>query len=166
MWRLFISSLTWICTHVLQRYLYWSAGKKGLRLVYVCVCVCGGGGVGVTGVVNCGTGVRASISKPIPFIYLAYETNGRSHILDHPKCWLIHILTFDCFCTHLFLVKYRSQFIKYQVYKQPRKISKRKICAYTRMSEKWGLSHRNPEKSDHSFTRTSVLCHIYAIYRK
>ena len=31
----------------------------------VCVCVVGGG--------NCCTGMRASMSKPIPFIYLAFE---------------------------------------------------------------------------------------------
>ena len=81
------------------------------------------------------------------------------------------------------LDKYHSQFTEYQENKQPRKISERKICAYTRMSEKWGLSHRNPENSGHSYTfcwrkganyipgsaekgvgghsaRTSVLCHI------
>ena len=35
-------------------------------------CVGGGGGHGkLRG--NCGTGVRASISKPTPFIYLAFE---------------------------------------------------------------------------------------------
>ena len=55
-------------------------------------------------------------------------------------CWLLH--------------KYHSQFILYQEDKQPRKISERKICAYTRMSEKWGLSDRNPEKSGHSYTYT------------
>ena len=108
--------------------------------------------------------------------------NGPIHILDHPKCWHIHILLFD-FCTHLLwlLDKYHSQFIEYQGNKQPRTISERKICAHTRMSEKWGLSHRNPEKSGHSYTfllkkgcqsftwqrwkgdhlaRTSILCHI------
>ena len=40
-------------------------------------------------------------------------------------CWLLH--------------KYHSQFILYQDDKQPWKISEWKICAYTRMSEKWGL---------------------------
>ena len=33
----------------------------------------GGGGVGITSGGNCGTGVRASISKPTPIIYLAFE---------------------------------------------------------------------------------------------
>ena len=44
----------------------------------------GGGGGGLKG--NFGMGVRASISKPTPFIYLAFEKNGPIHILDHPKC--------------------------------------------------------------------------------
>ena len=35
---------------------------------------------------NCGTGVRASASKPTPVIYLAFEKNGPIHILDHLKC--------------------------------------------------------------------------------
>ena len=35
---------------------------------------------------NFGTGVRASISKPTPFIYLTFEKNGPIHILDHLKC--------------------------------------------------------------------------------
>ena len=43
-----------------------------------------GGNLGVRG--NCGTGVRANISKPTPFIYLAFEKNRPIHILDHPKC--------------------------------------------------------------------------------
>ena len=47
---------------------------------------------------------RANISKPVPFIYLAFEKKpGPIHILDHPKCWPIHILSFD-FYTHLLLV--------------------------------------------------------------
>ena len=50
---------------------------------------------------NCGTDVRASISKHTPFIYL--KKNGPIHILDRPKCSTIHILPFD-FHTHLLLV--------------------------------------------------------------
>ena len=49
----------------------------------------GGGGWGGRGPGgnkgNFGMGVRASISKPTPFIYLAFEKNGPIHILDHPK---------------------------------------------------------------------------------
>ena len=53
--------------------------------------------------------------------------------------------------------KYGSQFIEYQENKQPRKISKRKIYAYTGMlwagiSEKWGYSHTNEEKSGQPYT--------------
>ena len=40
--------------------------------------------------------MRASISKPTPFIYLAFEiTDPFIYILGHPKCWPIHILRFD-----------------------------------------------------------------------
>ena len=52
------------------------------------VCVWGGGGgeglweLGG----NCGIGMRASISKPTLFIYLAFEKNGPFHILERPKC--------------------------------------------------------------------------------
>ena len=91
--------------------------------------------------------MRASISKPTLFIYLAFEKTD-------PFIYLI-IQNVDLFiycplifCTHFcwLLDKYHSQFMLYQEDKQPRKISERKICSYTRMSEKWGLSHRNPEK--------------------
>ena len=57
----------------------------------VCVvCVArgrGGGGVG-GGVLggNCSTGAGASISKPTPFIYLAFEKNGPIRIIDRLKC--------------------------------------------------------------------------------
>ena len=80
------------------------------------VCVCGGGGEGENYLAtihfsriphfvvsrwlrgeeegnggNCGTSVRASISKPTPFIYLASEKkqqqkNRLIHIRDRPKC--------------------------------------------------------------------------------
>ena len=111
--------------------------------------------------------------KTDPFIYLIFQNVDlfiycllifRTHF-----CWLIH--------------KYHSRFMYYQEDKQPRKISERKICAYTRMSEKWGLSHRNPEKSGHSCTfaekrgpiiylaapKKGAIQHAhpyYAIYRK
>ena len=116
-----------------------AASDQGLH----CLLLGRGGGGGVTWG-NCGTGVRASI-------YIWLWKNGPIHILDHPKCWPIHILPFD-FCTHCWLLdKFRSQFVEYQENKQLRKISERKICAYTRMSEKWDLSHSNPEKSYHSY---------------
>ena len=81
------------------------------------------------------------LKKTDPFIYLIIQ-----NVDLFIYCPLI-------FCTHCWLFdKCRSQFTEYQENKQPRKISERKICAYTRMSEKWGLSHRNLEKSGHSYT--------------
>ena len=50
-------------------------------------CVGGGGG-------KCGTGVRASISKPAPFIYLAFEKKGPIHILDRSKCRNIYLFIY------------------------------------------------------------------------
>ena len=109
--------------------------------------------------------------------------NGPIHILDHPKCWPIHILPFDLL--YPFFAGYYTNIIVNSCntnrISSLKKISERKICAYTRMSEKWGLSHRNPEKWGHSYTfcwkkganhipgspekggysaGTSVLCHI------
>ena len=43
-------------------------------------------GVGWCNGGNYGKGVQASISKPTPFIYLAFEKNGPIHIFDRPKC--------------------------------------------------------------------------------
>ena len=76
-----------------------------------------------------------------------------------------------------------SQFIEYQENKQARKISERKICAYTGMSEKWSLSYTNEEKSGQSSTfcwKKGLIVYLaavkkgairnahpyYAIYRK
>ena len=101
------------------------------------------------------------LKKTNPFIYLIIQ-----NVDLFIYCPLI-------FCTHFcwLLDKYHSQRIS----------SLEKSCAYTRLSEKWGLSHRNPEKNGHSYTfcwkkganhipgsaekggysaRTSVLCHI------
>ena len=93
--------------------------------------------------------MRASISKPTPFIYLTFEKKQ-----THSYIWSSTMLTYSYTALWVFFVpiycwlldKYHSQFIEYQENKQPRKISQRKICAYTRMSEKWGLSHWNPKK--------------------
>ena len=46
----------------------------------------GGGAVCEGNGGNCDTFVRASISTPTLFIYLAFEENGPIHILDRPKC--------------------------------------------------------------------------------
>ena len=81
---------------------------------------------------NCGTGIGASISKPTPwpektdpFIYLIIQ-NADLFIY----CPLIFV---PIYCW--LLDKYHRQFIEYEEKKQSRKISERKICAYTRMSE-------------------------------
>ena len=72
------------------------------------MCVCGGGGGGGGGRGNRGnrgnfsTGVRASISKPTPFIYLAFEKT------DPFICLIIqNDLFIYCpliFCTYFLLV--------------------------------------------------------------
>ena len=77
--------------------------------------MCGGGGGGVGGGGgrqgvgggelggNCGTGVRASISKPtpFPFIYIAFEK--QTHSYTRSSEMLTHSYT-ALFCTHLLLV--------------------------------------------------------------
>ena len=94
------------------------------------------GGEGVT-YGYCCTGVRAGISKPTLFIYLVFEKTDPFIYL------IIQNVDLFIFCPLIFvpifcwlLDKCRSQFIKYQKNKQPRKISEPKLCAYTRMSDK------------------------------
>ena len=146
------------------------------------MCVCGGGGGGGGGGVilvrmcepvfqNLPHSYTWPVKKTDPFIYLIIR-----NVDLFIYCPLI-------FCTHLLLlVRQISHWIHWIPREQA--ASKNlwaKICAYTRMSEKWGLSHRNPEKSGHSYTfcwkkgpnhipgsaekgghsaRTSILCHI------
>ena len=44
---------------------------------------------------NFGTGVRASILKPTPIIYLAFVKKKQPiHILEFTESWPIHILSF------------------------------------------------------------------------
>ena len=85
-------------------------------------------------------GVQASI-YPIHIHVPSLWKNGPIHLLHHPKCWPIHILPFDFFCTHLLLeVRQISQSIHWIPREQA--ASKNlwaKICAYTRMSEKWAF---------------------------
>ena len=126
--------------------------------------------------------MRASISKPTPFIYLLFGKKDPFIylIIQNVDLFILIFVPINCWL----LDKYHSQFIDYQENKKLRKVSERKLCGYTRMSEKWGLSHRKPEKSGQSYifslkkkganlylaalkrrgysARTSVLCH----YRK
>ena len=97
--------------------------------------------------------MRASISKPTPFIYLAFGKKDPFIYLIIQNVDLFIYCPF-IFCAHLLLfVRQISQSVHWIPKEQAlRKISEWKICAYTRMSEKWGLSHRNPEKSGHSYT--------------
>ena len=102
---------------------------------------------------NCGMNVQASISKPIPFIYPAFEKTDPFiySIIQNVDLFIYCPLIFvPIYCW--LLDKYCTQFTDYQENKQPRKISEQKICAYTRMSEKRDFSHRNPEKLGHSYT--------------
>ena len=141
----------------------------------------GGGECGNLGVIL--LWVCEPVFQTYPIHMPGLRKNGPIHILDHPKCWPIHILLFDVFYpffagyyTDITVNSYKTKWIS-----SLEKSLSKKICAYTRMSEKWGLSHRNPEKSGNSYTfcwkkganhipssaekggysaRTSVLCHI------
>ena len=98
---------------------------------------------------NHGTGVRASISKPTPFIYLAFEKNGPIHILDRLKWGPIHILLFSVPIYCLYLVSYSSHFIEYQALKGAgggeafisRKTLKKDILG---RAEKGAMRHAHP----------------------
>ena len=64
----------------------------------------------------------------------------------HSYTWSSKMLTYSYTALWFFVPiycwlvdKYHSHFMKYQEDKQPRKTSERKICAYTRMSEKWAF---------------------------
>ena len=127
--------------------------------------------------------MRASISKPTPFIYLLFGKKDPFIYLIIQNVDLFILIFVPVYCW--LLDKYHSQFIDYQENKKLRKVSERKLCGYTRMSEKWGLSHRKPEKSGHSYifslkkkggqsipgsaekggysARTSVLCHVQEV---
>ena len=129
-----------------------------------------------------GTGVRASVSKPTPFIYLAIEK------ID-PFIYLIvqnvDPLVYCLLTLYPFIAGSRTNIAVNSLNTKRMSILDKtlneKIYAYTRMSEKWGLSHTNQEKYGQSYTfcskkganhipgsaekggfsaRTSVLCHL------
>ena len=106
----------------------------------------------LVGVGNLGV-ILVRVCEPV-FQNLPHSYTWPSKKQTHSYTWSSKMLTYSYTALWFFvpifcwlLHKYHSQFIYYQGDKQPRKISERKICAYTRMSEKWGLSDRNPEKS-------------------
>ena len=127
----------------------------------------------------------ASISKPTPFIYLAFEKKKKKKKKKkHPFIYsIVRNVYLFIYCPMIWqLDKKGSQFIEYQENKQPRKISERKIYAYFPVCQKSGAFHiqikksrvshiyfllkkrgliipGSTEKGGHS-ARTSVLCHI------
>ena len=108
-----------------------------------------GGNLGVIVVQVC-----EPVFQNLPHLY-TWPLKTRTHSYTRSSEMLTYSYTVFCFFVPIYcrlLDKYHSQFIEYQENKQPRKISERKICEYTRMSEKWSLSHRNPEKSGHAYT--------------
>ena len=96
-------------------------------------------------------GVRASISKHTSFIYLAFEK------MD-PFIYLIVQNDLLIYCPLIFIPIYCWQTnisinsLATKRTSSVEKISERKIYAYNGMSEKWGLSHMNQEKSGQSYT--------------
>ena len=139
----------------------------------VCVCVCGGGGGGwgwgEGGGVNFGTGVRASISKPTPFIYLAFEKTVRFIYLiirNVDLCIYCRLII----CTHLLLVV--RQHIAVNSFNTKRTSSHEKSGAFHIGIKKNLVIHilfvekRGPiiylaalKKGGHSAC-TSAICHI------
>ena len=116
------------------------------------VCREGGEGRGNLGVIV--VWVCESVFQNLPHSY-TWPLKTRTHWYTRSSEMLTYSYTVLWFFVPIYCWlsdKYHSQFIEYQENKQPRKISERKICEYTRMSEKWGLSHRNPEKSGHAYT--------------
>ena len=121
-----------------------------------CVCGGGGGGGGRRGVtwVWLWYGCASQYFRIYP-IQLPSLWKKRTHSYS----WSSEMLTYSYtalwfFCTHFLLVVRQ---IPQSIHWIPREqaVSKNlwaNICAYTRMSEMWGLSHRNPEKSGHSYT--------------
>ena len=110
-----------------------------------------GGGGGNLGVIVVLVGEPAF--QNLPYSY-TWPLKKRTHSYTWSSKMLNYSYTALWFFVPIYcwlLDKYHSQFIEYQN-KQPRKISERKISVYTKLSEKWGFSHRNPEKSGHSYT--------------
>ena len=88
-----------------------------------------GGGVGGRGRVTFGTGVRHSISKHAPFIYLAFEKTDPYHILDHINFVDPFIYCPLIFGTHLLLVVRQIVNSLNTKITSSLKISEWKICA-------------------------------------
>ena len=104
----------------------------------------GGGNLGV---------ILVRVCEPV-FQNLPHSYTWPLKKQTHSYTWSSKMLTYSYTALWFFLYSFllvvrqisQSIHVWYQEDKQARKISERKKCAYTRMSEKWGLSHRNPEK--------------------
>ena len=138
-------------------------------------CSWGGRGGGNLGVIL----VRVSepVFQDLPHSYTwPLKKRGPIHILDHPKCWPIQILLFDFLYPFFAVNSCNTKRIS-----SLEKSLSEKYVHIPGCQKKWGLSHRNPEKSGHSYTfcwkkganhipgstekggysaRTSILCHI------
>ena len=112
----------------------------------------GGGGVGWRGSGNLGVNVVlwASISKPTTFIYLAFEkkTKKKQKKQTHSYTWSSKMLTHSYTALWLlypFMLVVR-QILIHWIPREQAPLTKLWAKNYTRMSEKWGLSHTNQEK--------------------
>ena len=93
-------------------------------------------------------GVRASISKPTPFIYPAFEKTDPFIylIVQNVDPFIYCPLTFiPIYC--LSLDKYSNQLIEYQENKQPRQISERKKYTHLLGCQKSGAFHIRIKKN-------------------
>ena len=128
--------------------------KIRLRICVLTTRGAGGGGCewgGARGVITWGWlwyGCTTQNFETYPIHTPGIWKNWPIHILDRPKCWPSHILPFD-FISHLLLVvaRYRSQFIEYQVNKQPQKIYERKKYTHILGCQKSGAFHIRIKKN-------------------
>ena len=138
------------------------------------VCVCGEGGGGDNGGI-CGPGVRASISKSTPFIYLAFEKYAPNYIRDRPSCCLFKCCPLILYTHLLLIVRQILQSIHWIPREQAATKNRwAKNTPHIPGYQKNGAFHiwikigsviylllkkGSSEKGDHS-ARTSVLCYI------
>ena len=129
---------------------------------------------------NFGTGVRTSILKPTPIIYLAFEKKQPIHILDFTKSWLSQvwylIVSIPDLCTLTYFYSFTVLWINIPfhaknmcIYMGVRKFGPfiyqhQKIALFIYiLFKKRGLSYTwQPWKGGYS-ARTSVLCHVKVV---
>ena len=103
---------------------------------------------------NFGTGVRASISKPTPFIYLAFEKRTHSYTwsskmltYSYTALWFFEPIFFAGYYTNITVNSCNTK----RISSLQNSLSE-KYVHIPGCQKKWSLSHRNPEKSGHSYT--------------